>query len=253
MVIGSLSRFRRFGSIGLLLLAFGVLSLRATADQIKLTSGSTLEGEITGVSNGSVSVTSHTSNGGMAKQSFPLDSIQSVTMQPPAALAALKGATPAAVVAGLEPVVKEYAGLPTDWIIGAMGQLADAYDTLGQADRASAIYTQIGQLYPNSPAATAGTAKLDLKAGKIDQALALVQPLVDKANQDLAPSKEDGFVYAGAFLVYGQAMQAKKQDAKALEAYLTVKTMFYQNPALVEQADQLAQALRQQDPSVSVE
>ncbi len=127
-----------------------------------------------------------------------------------------------------------------------MAQLAEAYAQAGQVDKSVAVYNQISQLYPGSAyenVAKAGRATLSLKAGKIDEALAAVQPILDQANKDIAPSPSDGALYANAFLVYGQVLEAQKKPQQALEAYLTVKTMFYQNPVLVDQAEQLRQGL----------
>ena len=76
-----------------------------------------------------------------------------------------------------------------------------------------------------------------LSQGKIAEALAAVQPVIDAANKTVAPSAADARAYASAFLVYGQILEAQKKYPEALEAYLTVKTMFYQNPALVDQSD----------------
>jgi tetratricopeptide (TPR) repeat protein len=137
-----------------------------------------------------------------------------------------------------------------------MATLGDAYVAAGKSDRALAIYNQISQLYADSRyanVAAAGKAKLSLQAGKVDEALAAVQPIVDLANKDIAPSPSDGAIYANAFLVYGQVLEAQKKPQQALEAYLTVKTMFYQNPGLVAQADQLARNLRNQNPGIGVE
>jgi tetratricopeptide (TPR) repeat protein len=257
MAIGSWGcRELRYG--GLVALLFVSLGARGAAeDQIQLKSGSIVHGQITGLSGGQLTVKGHTPSGSPMQSSVYVTDIQSITMAPPAAMAELKeDASPATVIATLTPLVQEYAGLHIDWVVDAMGQLADAYESANQSDRAAAIYAQINQLYPGSPyqnAAAAGTAQLDLQQGKVDEALALLQPLVDKANQDLAPAPAEGRFYARTFLVYGQALQAQKQYAKALEAYLTVKTMFYQNPALVAQAAQLAASLRQQNPGVSVD
>ena len=220
-------------------------------DQILKNDGTTISGQIVGVSDNMVTVQSVTSRGGIAKVPYPLSDIKSVTMTTPPAVTAASapGATPAAQVTALEPVVKQFAGLPTPWVVGAMAQLAEAYSAQGQQDKAVGVYDQIVQLYPGSAyenVAKAGKAEMSLKAGKIDEALAAVKPMVDQANQDIAPSPGDGALYAKAFLVYGQVLEKKNQPQQALEAYLTVKTMFYQNPALVAQADQLAQALRDQ-------
>ena len=83
-----------------------------------------------------------------------------------------------------------------------------------------------------------------LAQGKTDEALTTVQPVIDAANKTMAPSADEARAYANAFLVYGQILEAQKKYPQALEAYLTVKTMLYQNHALVEQSDRLVQKLR---------
>jgi tetratricopeptide (TPR) repeat protein len=257
MVIGLSFRLRLLFQVGAAVLLCLLPVRRAAADDtVILKAGSTVTGQVTGVSDGQLTISTRTPNGGTAQLTFYLADIRSIEMAPPAAVAQLKDASPAQVIATLQPIVKEYAGLPADWVVDAMGQLADAYDTSGQSDRAAAAYAEINQFYPDSPyqnEAVAGTAKLDLQQGKIDAALALLRPLVDKANQDLAPSPAEGRLYANVFLVYGQALQAQKHFSQALEAYLTVKTMFYQNPALADRADQLAKALQAQNPGVGVD
>jgi hypothetical protein len=230
--------------------------LGASADQIQLTSGSTVTGQITGISDGQISITITLASGSAGKTVVNLSDVKTVQMAAPDAVTALKNAAPDKVIATLEPIVKNYAGLKADWVVDAMAQLAAAYESSNQDPQAVAIYTQINQLYPGSNyqnAAAAGLAQLDLQQGKVADALAKLQPVIDKASADLAPSPEQGRSYAQAFLVYGQALQQEKEFSKALEAYLTVKTMFYQNPALVAQAEQLASALRQQNPGLGVD
>jgi len=259
MVIG-VSKSRR-GLLQLVLIAFfaAVLIGQSKADdQITKTDGSTISGQITGVSDGQVMVQSLTSRGGVAKVPYSIADIKSVSMATPAEVTAAEvpGVAPAAVAAALEGPVKQFAGLPADWVLVAMSQLADAYSAQGQTDRALAVYNQIIQAYPGSTyenVAKAGIAGMNLKAGKIDEALAAVQPIVQKANQDIAPSPSDGAIYAKAFLVYGQVLEKQMKPRQALEAYLTVTTMFYQDPALVDQADQLVKSLRDQNPGVGVE
>lgn len=241
----------------LALLAFGcvLLPLRAQ-DQIRMKAGTTVSGQITGVSGQQVVINTRQPNGSVGRLLFYISDIQSVIMPPPATVTKLKGAPPATVASTLAPLVQQYAGLPADWVVDAMGQLADAYDAQGQPDKSAAVYKQINQLYPGSPyqkEAIVGQAKIDLKAGKPDVALAAVKPLVDQANQNIAPSAAEGRLFAGAFLIYGQVLEDQKQFPQALEAYLTVKTMFYQNPALVDQADQFAKALMAHHPDVGVD
>ncbi|MCE0497132.1 MAG: hypothetical protein LV481_04210 [Methylacidiphilales bacterium] len=257
MAIGAFFSCRFLKLLGLVIFPALLLAARCCADdQIEKKDHTIIRGQITGLADGQVSIQSQTSNGGTAKLTVYLSDIQSITMAPPAAMARIKDAPPASVIATLEPLVKEYAGLPADWVLDAMAQLGDAYDALGQEDKASAVYDQINQLYPNSPyqmLAVTGKARQSLTQGRIDEALATIQPIITEANQNLAPPPSKGRLYANAFLVYGQALEAQKKLPAALEAYLTVVTMFYQNPTLVEKARQLAKNLRDQNPGVGVD
>ncbi len=199
-----------------------------------------------------------TPSGGTAKIPFFMTDIKSVTMAAPADVTAASapGTAPGSVIPVLEPQVKKFAGLKVAWVVDAMAQLGDAYSQVGQLDKAQAIFSEISQLYPGSKyenIAQASQAELDLNAGKVDQALAIVQPIVDAANKDLAPSPEDGRTYAKAFLVYGRAKEMQKQPQAALEAYLTVKTMFYQNDTLVTEAEHYAKDLRDKNPGLGIE
>jgi tetratricopeptide (TPR) repeat protein len=252
MVISSSIFGRRVASALLIGLTLVFTAVCLTADdQILKKDGTTISGQIISVSDGQVTVQSTTSRGGIAKVPYPLSDIKSVSMA-----VATPGTPPSAVIAALEPEVAQFAGLPSDWVVGAMAQLAEAYAAQGQADRALATYNQIVQLYPGSiyeNVAKAGKAEMSLKAGKIDDALATVQPIVDQANKNIAPSPTDGALYAKAFLVYGQVLEKQAKPQQALEAYLTVTTMFYQNPALVGQADQLAKSLRDRNPGIGID
>jgi len=259
MVIGSFINRPQVKWVCLIAFAFILPAVRLMADdQIIKKDGNTISGQIVGVADGQVTVQITTANGGAAKFPIAVSDIKSIHMAVPADVAAAEapGVASGAVIAALEPQVKRYAGLPVDWVVTAMGQLADAYSEQGHMDRALAVYDQILQLYPGSAyedAAKAGMAGMSLKAGKIDEALAAVQPIVDKADQDIAPSSSNGALYARAYLVYGQVLEKQQKLEKALEAYLTVKTMFYQNPTLADQADQLAKSLRDQNPGLGVE
>jgi tetratricopeptide (TPR) repeat protein len=241
-----------------MLLAAVVLTLRAVADdQIVKNDGTTVSGRIVGVSDGAATVEQHI-GGGVGKFPVMIADIKSITMATPPAVAQAEapGTPPGQVIAALDGPVKEFAGLPAKWVVDAMAQLGDAYSQVGQTDKALQIYNDIGALYPNSAytnVANASRAQVDIDGGKIDDALKIVQPIVDKANQDLAPSSLDGATYAKAFIVYGRALEAQNKLPDALEAFLTVKTMFYQNPNLVAEADHYAQELRTKNPDVGVD
>jgi tetratricopeptide (TPR) repeat protein len=127
---------------------------------------------------------------------------------------------------------------------------------VGDTAKALEIYNDIGTLYPNSAyvnIANASRAQVDVDGGKYDDALQIVKPIVEKANSDLAPSPTDGATYAKAFIVYGRVLEAQKRLPEALEAFLTVKTMFYQNANLAAEADHYVQDLRTHNPGIGVD
>jgi tetratricopeptide (TPR) repeat protein len=236
------------------------LSLHVVAqDQIVEINGKVDVGRITGFSGTGAMIVTRTPAGGTATYPVPNYMIQSVTMTPPKKVTQLQetpNAQPGEVIAALEGPVKQYAGLKATWVVDAMAQLGDAYSQVGQDDKALEIYNNIGALYPNSPytaVADASRAQLDLESGQVDDALKIVQPIVEKANLDLAPSPVNGSTYAKAFIVYGRVLEAQKKLPEALEAFLTVKTMYYQNPNVVAEANHYAQELRSQNPGLGVD
>ena len=260
MVIGSLRSKRGIRTATwMVALAAACLALRAVADdQIVKNDGETVTGHITAVSDGAVTIQTRTPSGGTAAFPIMITDIKSIAMDPPPAVAQVQAPTtpPGQVIAALEAPVNQYAGLPAKWVVDSMARLGDAYSQVGQTDKALEIYNKIGTLYPNSPytaVADASRAQVDVEAGKLDDAMKIVQPIVDKANQDLAPSPINGATYAKAFIVYGRVLEAQKKLPDALEAFLTVKTMFYQNPNLVAEADHYAQELRSQNPGLGVD
>jgi tetratricopeptide (TPR) repeat protein len=236
-----------------------VLTLRGLADdQIVKTDGTAVTGHITSVSDGAVTIQTRTPSGGTAAFPIMISDIKSIAMDPPPAVAQVQAPNtpPGDVIHALEGPVNQFAGLPAKWVVDAMARLGDAYSQVGQTDKALEIYNKIGTLYPHSAyinVANASRAQVDVDAGKFDDALQIVQPIVDKANQDLAPSPIDGATYAKAFIVYGRVLQAQKKLPEALEAFLTVKTMFYQNANVVAEADHYAQQLRSQNPGLGVD
>ena len=259
MVIGSW-RFKRgiVTATCFVALATACLTLRVVADdQIVTTSGQTFTGQITGVSGGAATVEQRKGTS-VAKFPVMISDIKSITMDAPPAVKQVQapGTPPGDVIHALEGPANQFAGLPAKWVVDAMAQLGDAYSQVGQTDKALEIYNKIGSLYPNSAyvnIANASRAQVDVDAGKYDEALKIVQPIVDKANSDLAPSPVDGATYARAFIVYGRVMAAQKKLPQALEAFLTVKTMFYQNPSSVAEADHYAQDLRSKNPGLGVD
>lgn len=220
-------------------------------DKIVLKGGQEVSGKILEVTGDKVSVSV-----GASTIPYPLSSIQSVQMAAPAELEKVRNATPEQIVTTLDPLVKKFKGLPVDWVSEAMSMEAEAYAAQGKDAESIALYQEMSKLYPGSRfevRAQAGLAKASLRARKYDEALSKVAPLITEANKTFSPSIDDGRVYGDAFLVQGEALEKQGKLKEALESYLTVVTVFYQNPATVKTAREQADKLRKNNPQVVVD
>jgi hypothetical protein len=220
-------------------------------DKIVLKGGQIVEGKIQDVTNGNANLLSKNN-----VFPYPLANVVSVQMATPAELDKVRSGEPAQIVSTLEPLVKKFKGLPCDWVTEAMALVAEAYATEGKDTESTSIYSEMSKLYPGSRyqiRAEAGLAKSALRAGKYDDALAKITPLIAEANKSFSPSAEDGRLYGEAFLVQGQILEKQGKPKEALESYLTVVTVFYQNTATAKTARELADKLRKNNPQVVVD
>jgi tetratricopeptide (TPR) repeat protein len=227
------------------------ISSASAQDKITLKNGSDISGRIIDVSgpNVNIAVTAGTIP-------YPLSSIASVQMNAPADLAKAQDATPDRTISLLDPLVKKFKGLPVDWVSEAMATEAEAYSESGKDDQAVAIFNEMSKLYPGSRyqvRALAGLARASLKAGNYDEAISKVAPLIADANKVFSPSIQDGRVYGEAFLVRGEALEKQGKLKEALESYLTVVTVFYQNPTTAKLAAELSDKLRKTNPKVAAD
>lgn len=235
-------------------LSICALVLASTAvfaqDKIVLQNDQVQQGQITGSDADGVNITL-----AIGAVKVPMTQIKSVEMAAPSALEEAKKADAARQVTLLEPLLAKYKALPADWVLDAMGILADAYAVQGQDDKSGAIYDQIRKLYPGSKyliKANVGTAKTAIRKGNADEAIQLLKPLITEANAQIAPPPDKSALYGEAFLVLGQAQELKGDASAALESYLTVVTSFYANPDLVKTAQEKAAKLRDSKPNLMV-
>ncbi|PTY04467.1 hypothetical protein DB346_03260 [Verrucomicrobia bacterium LW23] len=247
-----LTRNLIFSCVGLALLVAGT-SLHAQ-DKIVRNDGSVLQGVVQGytVKDGAGTI-SFNVNGAVI--GVPSRDVNKVEMQTPPEVARSKTQTPADRIKMLTPVVAKFKGLPAEWVTEAMAEIARAHVELGQESQSMAIYEEMEKLYPNNRfriQAAAGKAEMAVRAGKHDEALKIVQPIIEQANKSLSPNDDDARLYANAFLVRGRALQAQGKNAEALEAYLTVVTTLYQNEDAAKKAEDLAAKLRQSNPNLIV-
>ncbi|SDT91310.1 hypothetical protein SAMN05444156_0682 [Verrucomicrobium sp. GAS474] len=232
-------------------LAFGFLLpgfLRAD-DTLYKKDGSLLTGEITQFQGGNIMLKLPAGVIGV-----PVADVARIDMTVPAAMAATEKASPDLVQSTLQPLVDQYKGLPVPWVPMAMARLADAAQQKGDTAKTAAIYADLASLYsgPESPiAAKIALARYALIQKKVDEALALLQPIVAEVKK--APGSAAAADSLGSlFLLNGEVLEAKGDTAAAYESYLTTVTLFNQNEASVKAAQQKIASLTGATPALQV-
>lgn len=235
-----------------LLAAAGLCSpLAAADDSLTFRDGRKQDGKILSVSAGTVEMEIKLPNGSTGKIGFPVAGIASVTMEQPTSvrtgLAAYEAGDFAKALSELRPVSEKYRGLPTEWARRVAAVMGDVYLETKDLARAEAAYTEYGRAYPGGKASlrsNVGMARLAFAKGEQARAKQLLEPIAKAALEDAAPAEADGAMYGQVFLLLGQAREAEKDYAAALQDYLRAVTLFYQDRAVANAAQKAADALR---------
>jgi len=231
-----------------------VLAMSGTwaQDKIVLRSKQEIVGTIEGVSGKKVNI--KLPSGVIA---YDLAEIESVSMAEPQALLRGRGYEGEQRLNVLAPLAEQYAGLPVDWVIESMSLVADGYRKAGQAAKAKAMYEKMLALYPKSRyevRAKAGLAQEALAAGRPPkEIMEMVAPLLKQASATVVPPPGEGAVYGAAYFVQGQAQEKLERWNDALTSYLTVVTLFFQDPSVAQAAQKAADDLRKRHPTAAVD
>ena len=231
----------------LLLLAvanFAFPQPKASAENtIILANGQRREATILGVSGGRLSF-----KAGPVQSSLPLDQISSVIMEPPAdfeqAINAWLNDDPKTALAKLKPLIQNFNGLPADWARQASATLGEILLDIDDIAAAEKAFQDFQSLYPDATElAQLGKAKLALKKNDLPTAKQLVEPLAEEAKKSLTVGPEKNAKFAKALLTLGSALEAEGRLSEALENYLLIVTVFYNDQAVARQAENRARIL----------
>lgn len=239
---------RIVGTAALIMGLIHAVSPCAAQDKIVTARGETVEGRIVKVTPSGAPVV-RMANG--VETAVPKETIRAIQMQPPPGLAearkALNESQFPQVLAAIEKDAQAFAGLQVDWVIEALGLVADAHLALGKKSEAGAIYRKMETDYANSAYAVkakVGLAKISVSVNRIPEAEAALKPILESAQKLLAPPEAEQRVFADAAFVMGQLEEARGQKQEALENYMRVTTLYPLNPSLVAQAEARIKALR---------
>jgi len=238
-----------FAVFWLLSLTFGALA----QDRLTTKDGKTQDVKILGVNGSTVQI-----RVGAGSIGIPLASIASVTMAAPAELAAANTAYQAGDYAKALPLAQsvdaKYKGLPTYWARQATSLLGDIQVALGKLPEAEAAYNDFQRIYPGAGnlQSSVGMARIAVARKQYDEAKAKLGPIAAAALKEIKPNPEHAPAYSHVFLLLGQIAEAQGQPEIALENYLRTVTLFHEDGNAVAAAQEKANTLRKNDPTLTV-
>ncbi len=205
-------------------------------------------GSITGVQGDAILLTF-----AQGKTSVPLAQVARVEAAPPPAcqsgLAAYHAGNYDKALADLRPVADTFRGLPTEWAQQSLAAVGSSYLEKNDLARAEAAFNDYRRYYPNAPGnklllgvAQARIAFAKNNAPQARQALDAITPAALKAPAEV--TRTDGATYGQAFYLRARMQERDGNFQGALEDYLRVVTLFYQDPALTARAQKGADDLR---------
>ncbi len=147
----------------------------------------------------------------------------------------------------IKGVADRFKGLPTPWASDATALLGSIYISLGKLSEAEAAFTDFEKFYPGSGsiAASVGKARIAAERGKFDEAKAVVEPVVKDALSKKTVTRAESQLYGQAFFVLGKIAEGEGKLPEAMENYCRTVAIFYQERAVVSEAEKRIDALRQ--------
>lgn len=143
-------------------------------------------------------------------------------------------------------VSDRYKGLPIAWASDAAGMLGNLYVNLGKYPEADAAFNDFQKTYPasGSVAASVGKARIAAERGNFAEAKGVVEPLVKGALEKKNVPREESQLYGQAFYVLGKVAEGEGKLPEAMENYCRTVAIFYQERAVVSEAEKRIDALR---------
>lgn len=145
----------------------------------------------------------------------------------------------AAAAAKLEPVVTRYEGIPQEWIEQASYLLADCHVRTRNYAKAKALYDATAKFYPDSPrigTSVAGQARAAAGLNDFDTAIKLLEPLVEEKEKTLGLSASERMDMSQSCLTLATCHRARGDKQKALNYYLKVTALYYDDDAALAEA-----------------
>ena len=183
--------------------------------------------------------------------SYDLAQIQEVRKAAPPDFAkgqrAIEAGKPEEALTLIKGVADSYKGLPVTWASEATALLGSIYISLGKLPEAEAAFEDFQKTYPasGSIAASVGKARIAAERGKYAEAKSVAEPLVKDALTKKTVTRAESQLYGQAYYVLGKVAEGEGKLPEAMENYCRTVAIFYQERAVVKEAQNRIDALRQ--------
>ena len=214
------------------------------------------EGRITGVQGDAIQLT--IPNG---KTGVPLAQVVRVEANAPAAyatgIAAYNAGNYDKALADLRTFGDAFRGLPTDWEQQTVAALGNIYLEKNDTAKAEGAFNDLRRYYPKAPGSglqlSVAQARLAFARNNAAQTKAQLDAIIAAALKSPAEvTRTDGAAYGQACYLMAQLQEREANFQGALENYLRVVTLFYQDPAVTGRAQKGADDLRAAHKDLSV-
>jgi len=147
----------------------------------------------------------------------------------------------------IKSVADRFKGLPTTWASEANAMLGNIYISLGQLAEAEAAFSELEKTYPTSASSASriGKARLAVERGKFDEARSVAEPLVADALTKKTVTRAESQLFGQAYFVLGKIAESEGKNPEAMEHYCRTVAIFYQERAVVKEAQKRIDELRQ--------
>lgn len=234
-------------ALGAVLAVMPLASLSHAQDTIVLRNGQKRMGKVTGVADGLVRIETQAASG-VVQGTVPLAEVQSVNMQTPADFEAAQQAWKAGQAqqarAKLEPLVKNFNGLPASWVPEATLLLIDAQIETGDPNAAEQTLVEFQRNYPGRAEST-GLMRAKIAVGRKNfvGAKPLLAPILEQSKTARLADTSQSVEFGQAHYLMGQIREREGDLSGALEDYLRASLLFFGDAAVAERARQRAEAL----------
>lgn len=160
-------------------------------------------------------------------------------------------------LADLRVLGDNYRGLPTAWAQQSLAALGNIYLEKNDIAKAESAFNDYRKYYPKAPGNQLQTSVAQARISFAKNNAALAKQQLDAVIKGAlkAPAevtRPDGAAYGQAFYLTARLQERESNFQDALENYLRVVTLFYQDPAVAARAQKAANDLRAAHKDVSV-